>query len=90
MIICEFCSLSQKDGKCGIGLALPKKMSCRAFSPSLERFCSDPKDFVSPRQIIQTATFFGIKGMELKKVKLMAVREEKAFPAPTTINETLD
>jgi hypothetical protein len=52
-------------------------MSCREFGPSLEKFCSDPKDFVNPRQLIQMAAFFGIKGMELKKVKLMATREEK-------------
>jgi hypothetical protein len=51
-------------------------MSCREFGPSLERFCSDPKDFVNPRQIIQMATFFGVKGTELKKIKLMADREE--------------
>jgi hypothetical protein len=76
MIICEFCSLYQKDGQCGIGLTLPKSMSCREFGPSLERFCSDPKDFVNPSQLIQMASFFGIKGMELKKVKLMATREE--------------
>jgi hypothetical protein len=76
MIICEFCSLYQKDGQCGIGLALPKSMSCRQFGPSLEGFCSDPKDFVNPRQIIEMAAFFGMKGMELKKVKLMAEKEE--------------
>lgn len=76
MIICEFCSLSQKDGQCGIGLTLPKSMSCRQFGPGLERFCADPKDFVNPRQIIEMAAFFGMKGMELKKVKLMAQQEE--------------
>ena len=90
MIICEFCSLSQKDGRCGIGLTLPKGMSCREFGPSLEKFCSDPKDSVSPRQIIKTATFFGIKSMELKKVKLMAAREEKAVSASTAINGMSD
>ena len=42
----------------------------------MEKFCSDRKDFVDPRQIVQMATFFGIKGPELKKVKLMASREE--------------
>jgi hypothetical protein len=76
MIICEFCSQYQKDGQCGFGLTIPKGMSCREFGPSLEKFCSNPNDFVNPRQLIQMATFFGIKGMELKKVKLMAAREE--------------
>ncbi|MGI8835865.1 MAG: hypothetical protein ACR2H4_04410 [Pyrinomonadaceae bacterium] len=42
----------------------------------MEKFCSERKDFVDPRQITQMATYFGIKGPELKKVKLMASREE--------------
>ncbi|MFN2531620.1 MAG: hypothetical protein ABR555_10010 [Pyrinomonadaceae bacterium] len=53
-------------------------MSCRDFGPVLERFCSNPKDFVSSRQIVEIATFFGMKGTELKKVKLMAAMEETA------------
>jgi NACalpha-BTF3-like transcription factor len=51
-------------------------MSCREFAPGLDKFCSDPKDFVNPRQIVQMATHFGMKRTELKKVELMAVREE--------------
>jgi hypothetical protein len=51
-------------------------MTCREFDPALEKFCSDRKDFVDPKQIVQMATFFGIKGPELKKVKRMATREE--------------
>jgi hypothetical protein len=51
-------------------------MTCREFGPTLEKFCADPKDFVDPKQIVQMATFFGIKGPELKKTKLMAAREE--------------
>jgi hypothetical protein len=50
-------------------------MTCREFNPSLEKFCSDPKDFVDPRQIVQMATYFAIKGPELKKIKAMAARE---------------
>jgi hypothetical protein len=53
-------------------------MTCREYGPTLENFCSDPKDFVNPKQIVQMATFFGIKGPELKKIKLMAAREESA------------
>jgi hypothetical protein len=53
-------------------------MSCQEFGPTMEKFCSDPKDFVDKRQIIEMATFFGMKGTELKKVKLMASREESA------------
>ncbi len=53
-------------------------MSCREFGPGIERFCADPKDFVNSGQIVQMATFFGMKGTELKKVKLMAAREESA------------
>ncbi len=55
-------------------------MGCREFDPSMERFCSDPEDFVSPAQIVQMATFFGMKGRELKKVNLMAAREGSARP----------
>jgi hypothetical protein len=76
MIVCEFCRQYEPGGKCGLGLNIPKGMSCREFDPGIERFCSDPKDFVSARQIIEMATYFGIKGMELKKIKLMTAREE--------------
>jgi hypothetical protein len=76
MIVCEFCMQRKLDGKCGLGLKIPAGMSCREFAPGMERFCADPKDFVSPRQIIEMAAFFGMKGMELKKVKRMAVGEE--------------
>ena len=78
MIVCEFCLHQLQDGKCGIGLNIPKGMSCREFGPGIEKFCSDMKDFVSPDQIVQMATFFGFQRMELKKVKLMAAREESA------------
>lgn len=78
MIICDFCSHYQQDGTCGLGLRIPKGMGCSSFGPGMARFCADPKDFVSPDQIIQMAAFFGMKGAELKKVKLMAVREESS------------
>jgi hypothetical protein len=78
MIVCDFCSSYQQDGKCGLGLNIPKGMGCHEFSPGIERFCAEPKDFVSPNQIIQMATFFGMKGRELKKVKLMAAQAESA------------
>jgi hypothetical protein len=78
MIVCEFCLNYQQDGECRLGLKIPKAMSCREFGPGIEKFCSDPTDFVNPNQIIQMATFFGMKGTELKKVKLMATRAESA------------
>ena len=78
MIVCEFCVRYQSDGKCSLGLNIPKGMGCREFDPGLEKFCADPKDFVSPRQIIEMASYFGLKGMELKKIKLMTKREEIA------------
>jgi len=53
-------------------------MRCREFSPGIERFCANPKDFVNSGQLLQMATFFGIKGSELKKVKVMAKRHEDA------------
>jgi hypothetical protein len=49
-------------------------MGCREFDPGIDKFCSNPNDFVSPNQIIQMANFFGIKGTELKKVKAIAAR----------------
>ena len=87
MIICEFCLQYTKSGECTFGLRIPKRMGCREFDPGIDKFCSDPNDFVSPNQIIQMATFFGIKGTELKKVKLIAAREGNTrleVPAPQT------
>ncbi len=75
MKVCEFCVQFQADGSCRLGLTIPKSMTCREFGPTLEKFCSDAKDFVDPKQIMQMATYFGIKGPELKKVKLMATLE---------------
>ena len=80
MIACDFCKHYRQDGECYLGLKIPKAMGCREFEPELGRFCSDPKDFVGPAQIVQMATFFGMKGSELKKVNLMAAREESARP----------
>jgi hypothetical protein len=74
MIICEFCLQYTDAGECTFGLRIPKRMGCREFDPGIDKFCSDPNDFVNPGQIIQMATFFGIKGTELKKVKVIAAR----------------
>ena len=78
MIICEFSLQLQNDGKCGFGLRIPMRMSRREFDPGVEKFCSNPSDFTGARQIIQMATFFGIKGMELKKVQLIGAQEEES------------
>jgi hypothetical protein len=78
MIVCDLCLHYEQDVECGLGLKVPKGMSCREFGPGIERFCSNPSDFVNSSQIVQMATFFGMKGPELKKVKLMALREESA------------
>lgn len=59
-------------------------MTCREFSPTLEKFCSDASDFVDPKQIMQMATYFGVKGPELKKVKLMAAKEENLRLSPVS------
>ena len=76
MLVCEFCLEYKPDGECRLGLKIPKSMTCREFGPALEKFCSNASDFVDPRQLVQMATYFGIKGPELKKVKLMAVKEQ--------------
>jgi hypothetical protein len=76
MIVCEFCTLYGRDGSCDLGLNIAKGMRCADFEPGMERFCADSKDFLSHGQITEMATFFGIKGLELKKVGLMATKEE--------------
>jgi hypothetical protein len=88
MIICEFCSQYRPSGECAFGLNLAKGMGCREFDPRIENFCSDPNDFVSGSQIIQMANFFGIKGAELKKVKLIATREEARRKIPAAKDST--
>jgi len=77
MTVCEFCD-HYRRGECSLGLKLPKKMACHEFLPSMEQFCSDPKDFVSTNQIVEMAKFFGFNKMELKKIMLMAATEESA------------
>lgn len=77
MTICEFCIHYRAEGACELGLNLPKRMSCRDFAPGLVKFCGNPNDFTNANQIVQMAAYFGIKGMEMKKVKLMAAREEE-------------
>jgi len=78
MIVCDFCLHYGQDGNCRAGHNIPKTMSCREFNPGIEKFCDDPKDFVSQSQIVQMATFFGFQRTELKKIKRMAVGEESA------------
>lgn len=82
MVVCEFCTQYEQGGTCRLGMRIPKGMGCRVFDPAMKRFCSDPRDFVSPGQIIQMATFFGIKGRELKKVRIMAEQEESFRSQP--------
>ena len=72
MSICDFCLEFETGGSCRRGLKLPKRMSCREFGPTLDKFCSNPNDFVDPRQLVQMAVYFGMKGPELKKVQVMA------------------
>ena len=78
MIICEFCLQFQNDGQCNLGLRIPTRMSCREFDPGVEKFCSNPSDFKGAHQIIQMAAFFGIKGMELKKIRLIGAQAEES------------
>ena len=68
----------QEVGECKLGLRIPRNMGCRGFDPGMGRFCSKPGDFAGSAQIVQMATFFGVKGVELKKIKQMAAREEKS------------
>jgi hypothetical protein len=85
MIICEFCLQYRESGECSIGLSIRKGMRCHEFDPGLVKFCANLNDFKGTSQIIQMATYFGLKGMELKKVRQVAAQEEefrhKASPA---------
>ena len=90
MTICEFCLHYRADGACELGLNLPKRMGCRDFEPGLDKFCGNPNDFVSAHQIVQMAAYFGMRGMEMKKVKLMAAHAEKSrASASHTESDTL-
>jgi len=84
--ICEFCEEYQV-GLCRLNLRLPKTMSCHQFAPTLTGFCSEAADFVSPRQIVEMATYFGMKGSELRKVKAMAAREDTNRQQPREVHE---
>jgi hypothetical protein len=68
MTLCEFCVLQQADGVCSRGHTTPKNMKCVDFTPGIERFCSTPADYTGREQLKQMASFFGIKGKELKRV----------------------
>jgi len=70
--ICEFCLEFEAGEKCRLELKMPKRMSCREFVPTLDKFCANPADFVDPKQLVQMASYFGMKGNELKKVQAMA------------------
>ena len=78
MIACDFCLHYTIDGQCSLGLTIAKAMTCREFGPGIDKFCSNPKDFVDSNQIVEMATFFGFQRMELKKVKQMASRTEQS------------
>jgi hypothetical protein len=56
-------------------------MSCPEFDPGIEKFCSNPSDFTNAGQIVQMASFFGIKGREMKKVRAMATLAETRLHA---------
>ena len=90
MKVCDFCTQYREDGSCRLGRNIPKTMGCREFEPSLRSFCSDPKDFVGSAQIVQMATYFGMKGSELKKVTLMAARAERGMFADALSPATPD
>jgi len=51
-------------------------MRCNAFEPGIEKFCDKPSDFTGQAQITQMATYFGVKGQELKKIISIASKED--------------
>jgi hypothetical protein len=68
MVLCELCVLQQADKQCSKGNTIPKKMRCTDFTPGIERFCATPGDYTGQKQLGQMASFFGLKGKELKRV----------------------
>lgn len=76
MIICEFCSQYRANGTCGFGLPIRRGMRCHEFEPGVAKFCANPADFKGVNQLVQMATYFGIKGLELKKIREMAAQEK--------------
>ncbi len=79
MIICDLCMHYRPDSQCGMDLKIPKGMSCKDYYPGLQKFCENPNDFVNSGQVVAMATFFGMKGAELKKVKEMGLRAERSI-----------
>jgi hypothetical protein len=71
MTLCELCKLQEVDKRCARGLPIPTKMRCTDFTPGIERFCATPEDYTGKDQVYQMALFFGLKGKELKRVKMM-------------------
>ena len=74
--LCGFCNERAGDGTCRLGRPAPRGMGCRDFAPAMAEFFANPGDFTGVSQVVQMATFFGLRGSELKKVKLMASTAE--------------
>jgi hypothetical protein len=47
-------------------------MRCLDFAPGIERFCQDPTDYKGGEQLHQMASYFGLRGKELKRVHELA------------------
>ena len=75
--LCEFCTERASDATCRLGRPAPRGMGCRDFAPEMAEFFTNPSDFIGVHQVVQMATFFGLRGTEMKKVKLMATRAEQ-------------
>jgi len=75
MLLCEFCDQYRSQRTCELGMNIPRRMGCREFDPSIGRFCAKPSDFVSEAQLVQMATYFDIRGPELKKIRAVAIGE---------------
>lgn len=69
MILCELCTLQTTEKNCSRGHNTPTKMRCVDFTPGLERFFANAADYTGKAQITQMASYFGLKGKELKRVQ---------------------
>ena len=82
--LCEFCSERDAGGSCRLERPTPRAMGCRDFAPEMANFFANPLDFTGLAQVVQMATFFGLRGSEMKKVRAMAACAVERRDAPAT------
>ena len=75
MKLCEFCIHQNAGGNYAACHPPPQKTRCVDFTPSIERFCATPADYMGRAQLKQMAVFFGLAGKELQRVLALGSNE---------------